>query len=156
MNIVFLDIDGVLNSSNYFKNIANKYEKPYSIYNEPFDSVCMANLKVLIENTNSNIVIISSYRKDKEAIGLFMNALKEYGLYEKVIGMTPILGIRREDEIKMYISTIKECVNFIILDDANYYIELYDNLIRVDNKNGLSIDNVKKGIEKMNKSLIKK
>ena len=43
-------------------------------------------------------------------------------------------------------------------DCATIYpdIRFMDNLIRVDNKNGLSIDNVKKGIEKMNKSLIKK
>lgn len=68
MNLIFLDIDGVLNSHRKLKEVYNRTKKPHSLYNYPFDEICLSNLKLLVETTNSKIVITSSWRKDEEGI----------------------------------------------------------------------------------------
>ena len=62
MNIIFLDIDGVLNSHRKLIEVYKKTHKPHSGYNYPFDEICLNNLKDLFEKTNSKIVITSSWR----------------------------------------------------------------------------------------------
>jgi hypothetical protein len=76
MNIIFLDIDGVLNSHRKLKEVYERTHKPHSGYNYPFDEICLSNLKVLVELTNSKLVITSSWRKDKKGIYKIIEALK--------------------------------------------------------------------------------
>ena len=45
MNIIFLDVDGVLNSLNHAKELYEKTKRPYSGFDFPFDSECLNNLK---------------------------------------------------------------------------------------------------------------
>ena len=37
MNIIFLDVDGVLNSTSHLKVMCEKNKRPYSGYDYPFD-----------------------------------------------------------------------------------------------------------------------
>ena len=76
MNIVFLDIDGVLNSRNKLIELYYKTGKPHSGTNYPFDEKCLENLKRLIEETNSKIVITSTWRKYEEDMKKLINIFK--------------------------------------------------------------------------------
>lgn len=153
MNIIFLDVDGVLNSIRKLKEVYDKTHKPHSGNNYPFDEVCLENLKMLVNKTNSKLVISSTWRKYEEDVDVLLNVLKEYGLDKEVVGFTPILNSRRGLEIKEYLSSLNEEVNFIILDDDSDMGELLPYLVKTDINVGLTEENVQDGIKKLCKSL---
>lgn len=156
MNIIFLDVDGVLNSRNKLIEVYNKTHKPHSSYSYPFDEICLENLKLLVQNTNSKIVITSTWRKYSVGIDTLLKKLKEYNLDTEVIGYTKVLNTTREEEIKEYLSTCQEISNFIILDDDKDFTELYPFLTKTNNQFGLTIQNVEDAITKLNKPFTKK
>ncbi len=152
MNIIFLDVDGVLNSINKLIEIYNTTHKSHSGYSYPFDEVCLSNLQLLVRETNSKLVVTSTWRKNKEGRCTLLNILKDYGLDKDVIGYTPILlNEKREMEIKKFLSTLSNKPNFIILDDDVDMEELLPFLIKTDKQTGLTYENVQDAIEKLNK-----
>ena len=151
MNIIFLDIDGVLNSHRKLKEVYERTHKPHSGYNYPFDEICLSNLKVLVELTNSKLVITSSWRKDKKGIYKIIEALKEYELDQHIIGYTPILNKPRGIEIQEYLNQLDYNSNFIILDDDTDMDNLIDYLIKTNIKVGLTKENVEEAILKLTK-----
>lgn len=155
MNIIFLDVDGVLNSINKLIETYNKTHKPHSGYSYPFDEKCLENLKLLIQETNSKIVITSTWRKDEEGRRTLLKALSEYELDNKVIGYTPVLDETRGIEIKQFLISLKETPNFVILDDDSDMGELTPFLIKTNKQVGLTYENVKEAIIKLNKIKIK-
>ena len=157
MNIIFLDVDGVLNSINKLIEVYNKTKEPHSGYSYPFDEKCIENLQRLVRETNSKLVITSTWRKDKEGIETLLNELKKYGLDKEIIGYTPILlNKKRGREIKEYLSTLKDIPNFIILDDDTDMEELLPFLIKTNIQTGLTYENMQEAINKLNVSKIKK
>ena len=118
MNIVFLDVDGVLNSLENAIELYNQTGKPRSGVNYPFDERCMLNLKRLVEETHSALVVTS------------------YDLEDYVIGYTKDLG-NRVLEIKEYLNSIGTDVNFVILDDSAYLEDLVEYLIATNAYYGL-------------------
>ena len=151
MNIIFLDIDGVLNSHRKLKEVYERTHKPHSGYNYPFDEICLSNLKVLVELTNSKLVITSSWRKDKKGINKIIETLKEYELDQHIIGYTPILNKPRGIEIQEYLNQLDYNPNFIILDDDTDMENLIDYLIKTNIKVGLTEENVEEAILKLTK-----
>lgn len=157
MNIIFLDVDGVLNSINKLIEVYNKTKKPYSGYSYPFDEICLQNLQILVRETNSKLVITSTWRKDMEGRQTLLNALKDYELDKDVIGYTPILlGEKRGTEIKKYLCNLEDRPNFIILDDDKDMEELLPFLIKTNVQTGLTYKNVQEAIIKLNKMGIRK
>lgn len=138
MNIVFLDVDGVINSQRKLIEVYELTHKPHSGYNYPFDERCLENLKELIIETNSKIVITSTWRKDNEGKEILLSKLREYDLEKDVIGFVPILNTLRGIEIEEYIKSLSHPINFVILDDDSDMGELKDYLIKTNNKNGLT------------------
>lgn len=69
MNIIFLDVDGVLNSPTYLKYYCELTNtKGYSCQNYPFDPNCLKRLEVMVKKTDSKIVITSNWRKRQKEI----------------------------------------------------------------------------------------
>ena len=155
MNIIFLDVDGVLNSRNKLIEIYNKTHKPHSGYSYPFDEKCLQNLQLLVKETNSKIVITSTWRKDEVGRKTLLKALNEYELHNKVIGYTPVLDKKREIEIKQFLINLKEKPNFVILDDDLDMGELIPFLIKTNGQVGLTYENVQEAIIKLSKTKIK-
>lgn len=154
MNIIFLDVDGVLNSFRKLKLVYEKTNKPHSGYNYPFDEICLKNLKKLVEETNSKIIITSTWRKSELGLNKLLSILKEYDLDKYVIGCTPILETK-EKEIKQYLLNIPKPYNFIILDDNSNLNKFLPYLIKTDSYVGLTLKNVEDGIKILNKESIK-
>lgn len=146
MNIIFLDIDGVLNSQNYFienhkdillfsKAYSNKdnNELEYLIKRQimDIDYNKLQLLKEIIYETNAKIVISSSWRN------LYIYPLIEDYLINKglpIIGTTPYIRGKRGEEIRTYLKENPEIKNFIILDDEIFkdFNELENYLIKTD------------------------
>ena len=155
MNIIFLDVDGVLNSRNKLIEIYNKTHKPHSGYSYPFDERCLENLKLLVQETNSKIVVSSTWRKDEEGRITLLKVLSEYELDNKIIGYTPVLDKERGIEIKQFLISLKETHNFVILDDDLDMGELNPFLIKTNGQVGLTYENVQEAIIKLNKTKMK-
>lgn len=142
MNIIFLDIDGVLNSTNKLIEVYNKTGKPHSGVSYPFDERCLENLKKLVTETHSKIVITSTWRKYEEDMKVLLNVLDNYNLKEEIIGYTPVLYQKREYEIKEYLSKLSELPNFVIIDDIRDMGELSKYLVVTSPQTGLTSENV--------------
>lgn len=88
--LIFLDIDGVLNNNTLIGKIFAKTHK--TVYPIPFDEKCLENLQSIVFQTNSKLVISSSWRYQQNEMKRLMPKLKEYHLDNKVIGITPDLS----------------------------------------------------------------
>ncbi len=140
MNVIFLDIDGVLNSPNYTKRYKEMQTKKERIYKN-IDDNALNYLQKLQNKYNAKIVLISTWRKWGKSISIdkFKKSIKEdpitedeitedYAnlrtLYEKLRleydldldDMTDDLQ-NRMLEIQLYLLLHKEIEKFVILDD---------------------------------------
>ena len=139
MKVIFLDVEGVLNTR-------ETYERAYRMHGHStmidleMDMYRLGYLKQIIDETNAKIVLSSSFRYffNKENDKVFPTSLKGRNLYDKfkrcdldIYDTTPITMDSREEQIKEWLSNREDIESFVIIDDdsTNFY-ELYDNLIQ--------------------------
>ena len=145
MNIIFLDIDGVLNDQNHFietdQKVIDFYKSaeyikgdPYSLLKRQMLDIDMNKLSILkeiCEITSSKIVITSSWKS------LSIYPLIEEELINKgipIIGTTKYSSSSRGLGIKLYIEE-NNVDNYIILDDEifdTYDDELLSRLVKTN------------------------
>lgn len=148
-NIIFLDIDGVLNSDKYFDSIDNK--ECMNLVDRLMLDIDMSKVKLLLEvinKTNAKIVITSSWRRMK-LYPYIKERLISMGL--PVVGETPFIEGRRGEEIKSYLLE-NRVSNYCIIDDEVFkdYKELEDYLVVTDfYEDGLTIDHAKGVVKKL-------
>lgn len=94
MKIIFLDIDGVLNSEKWYTERFDKDLQSYPLCE--FDPLCVEQLNILIQKTNAKLVISSTWR-----LGRTIDELKN--LFEKV-GITFVWGLHEKDKPPTLIS----------------------------------------------------
>lgn len=127
-NVIFLDIDGVLNNRRSMK------------FGEHMDIECARNLRRICKYADAEIVVSSTWR-----IGNTTHTLREilypWGLY-RVIGRTssnnPNCKIRG-DEVQEWIDTYG-CKNYLILDDDSDFTQYQkeNHFINTDAEYGLT------------------
>lgn len=114
MNILFLDVEGVLNSSKY---LSKKYEEKGRITltrEEFFDPECMKILKVIVDLYDFYVVITSSWKIAEYHI--LKNVFGKYGI--TIYDRTKNYGDMRGQEIIEWLDNHKnEVKNYVILDD---------------------------------------
>ena len=143
MNVIFLDIDGVLNSSNYFDlskerkhNFykVNKYDKNNieQLAEYMMIDINIKNLEILksiIDITNSKVVITSSW-KNLKVFRNIVNHLIDLGI--PIVGQTVDSGLNRGEGILNYIKEYN-IDNYIVLDDdifKDYNAEILSRLVK--------------------------
>ena len=157
MRIIFLDIDGVLN---IMSNSYRTFMKPYGQHIEPH---LVQRLNYLIEKTNANIVISSSWRGDMEDTEKQMNE-QGFKHWDKVIGKT---GRDKEghrgNEIKEWLTIHKDnkIESFCVLEDETADVcgskcraIMAYHVVKVDMNEGLSDNNVSHAMGVLSKGLI--
>ena len=125
MKIIFLDIDGVLNSFATFTEIHNEW-KLTGIRRVAIDLNKVLLLKEIVDNTGAKIVLSSSWRNfckmkhgkpvtKNQNLHDLIEILNNNGLY--IYDITPKLrsGIR-EEEIRKWMEN-KDIESFIVIDD---------------------------------------
>lgn len=137
--IIFLDIDGVLNSQNTFED-NHKYRKFFVKYmnNSIDDEIIHIMLDIDLDKvfmlrdicnlTGAKIVITSSWRRLYN-YPLIEEKLTSLGL--PIEGVTPYINSNRGEEIRKYLEEEK-IDNFVILDDEIFkdFNELENYLIK--------------------------
>lgn len=140
MNIIFLDIDGVLN----YENSKNKVEE---------EKVKL--LKEIVDQTGAEIVLSSDWRcwwdKPDEDFKLLIDNLNKFGL--KLISKTPeTVHSYRGAEIHQWLNewTGEAVERFVILDDNIDMKPYMDRLVQTDFKRGLCREDAERAVKLMN------
>jgi hypothetical protein len=155
VKVLFLDIDGVLNSSQHFKRtteLRNKTSKLGLDYQDSewltnIDPICTNYLKQLMRMIpDLNIVISSTWRKS-HPIGLFKKNLSEMLSIspDRILDKTPSLhgdGQVRGDEIQDWLNNHPEVTKFAILDDDSDMAHLKDKLFKTTWEHGLQMEHI--------------
>lgn len=145
MKIIFLDIDGVLNSF--------KYDSERKPEDGNIDATRLPLLKRLVDYTGAKIVLTSTWRKfwERDQESIIYEAGKEINRIFASAGLeifdkTPVLG-RRKDEIFAWIKQNKEVEVFCIIDDICFgWDELAPFLVNTNPRIGRGLE--EKHIEK--------
>lgn len=145
MNILFLDIDGVLNSKQLFlmrkgcEISSNKAEFEEDIeymkaYTDPNNMWC---LKYILDNVPDLSVVLSTSWRNLFDMEAFRELFQHYGLdANRIIGKTPQrLSSERVHEIHMYLDDNKDITKWAVLDDHVIF-----NLEDVDKANEFLTD----------------
>lgn len=125
MRILFLDIDGVLKDSVFYR-IHNGDEFGPLFYPHLVD-----NLKFIIESTGAKIVISSTWRTEK-GLAVIQEMWKKRNLPGEIIDATPDCSqlvrygkfeyydaVERGHEIQDWLDNHPEVINYVIIDDMN-------------------------------------
>lgn len=114
MNIIFLDIDGVLESIEWR---VEKFNEVGHVVRgkDRLDPICLNNLKTIVNTTNAKIVLTSSWKLLELDMILITQIFNDYNL--KIYDVTNHYPDYRGKEIRDWLSNHKNVDNFIIIDD---------------------------------------
>jgi len=152
VRILFLDIDGVLNSSEFLTHQFFKFYKFPAEDNCEFalqqiDEKAVQRLNRLFEVYPDLRIVLSSTWRKLYPLSILQELLEKKGLKKNVvIGQTPTrLSDRiRGYEIKEWLDDHSEVDKFVILDDDANMISLLSHLIRTNYEKGLTEKDVDK------------
>jgi hypothetical protein len=147
MNIIFLDIDGVLNSD-HFPPLDNAKSKVGEMAFWAVDPIAVKRLNRLTQETKSKIVISSSWCTSLE-FSVLRALLHKEGVIAPIISKTPKLHKKRGLEIESWLIHNAHHFNvrgFIILDDDADMEPYMDRLIQTKWGDGLLDSHVDRAI----------
>ena len=138
MKVIFLDVDGVLNSNNFFEN---RYKQGYRNYVAVDPEICKLFVD-FIKTNDIKLIISSTWRLDNVE-----HTQEDFELYEGlkllnpyIVGVTPrsYEGFRGK-EIKYFLEhTELDIESYVIIDDDSDMLEEQNaNFMHIDNLVGL-------------------
>lgn len=144
MKVIFLDVDGVLNNSNW---AIQMYDEGVHVYAENLlDERAVRLLQKLIDATDAKIVVSSSWRRDKYAMQCLSDQLKPMEVYD----VTPLKSSIRGDEITAWLKKHKDVEAYVILDDDSDMGDHMDHLIQTTFQRGLQPEHIEEAIKWLN------
>jgi HAD domain in Swiss Army Knife RNA repair proteins len=170
MRVIFLDFDGVMNSTrsllaaqrtkptkderDFVFELNNTYYSGYPLSMLTLDLLgidpdCVGYLNLIVEASGAQVVVSSSWRFCHNLMGL--QRLLEYrGFRGELVDITPINlvgpGKLRSHEIQAWLDINPDVEEFVILDDDEDMAHLKNHLVRSNKKVGLTEDEAKKAI----------
>lgn len=129
MKVIFVDVDGVLNSDDFIDSVKGKQD---------IDIKTVLLLKRAIEETGAKIVMDTSFRYTQSFLKVQEMLLQNGIMFDK----TPFIDNERGKEIKQYLSEYKDIEDYILLDDVvftDFDDELLSHLIKMDDTNSRGI-----------------
>ena len=152
--ILFLDFDGVMVTDRHQVQLAATNSPLRDDHGVKFDPVCVESLKLIIDSTDAEIVVISTWKIEMGLDGI-LQMWDVRNLPGRVIGVTPDIDpIHRGDEIAAWLATIPTAVRYAIIDDCPFTDffkkEQIQHLFKVDEQSGLDGETANKIIECFN------
>lgn len=151
MKIIFLDIDGVLNSESWYESSRYRALQKDNFIEENFDPECWKYVEKLINETGAKIVLSSSWRLyDKQS------TIKEYTgtafqpIIDHLYDVTPGMMQRcRGIEIKRYLMSLSEQPeSYVILDDDRDMLESQrPYFVHINDETGITENDYKKALK---------
>ena len=144
MKLIFLDVDGVLNSRESFHK-AYVDGKARTLYHVDPDMV--ARLNKITDTTGAKLVLSSVWRYSKWPT--VRQVFRKAGMTGKFVGKTPrtIGNDRRGTDIQRWLDENKKPIeSFIIIDDDSDMEHLMHRLVHTTNEKGLEDKHIEKAI----------
>lgn len=172
MKVIFLDIDGVLNTCQTFKYINEEYKKT-GIDRIEIDEFRLEFLKEIIEKTGAVVVLNSSWKNHcKMENGKYISLSKKMRQFIEILSKHNIsiydftldFKTNRQEAIYRWLEG-KNIESFIIIDDDPYHLDDFlgkeliktsivkdgEMIMNMDDAFGLSEFHIKQAIKKLNK-----
>lgn len=152
MKILFLDIDGVLNSGAYIKRLDGDFDDPIN----QIDPAAVVRLNALTDMTRAKIVVSSTWRLaflgHAEPLQSLQSCLRTYGITGEVIDMTPskpnCVRNRRGKEIQAWMDEhYSDIEKFAIIDDDSDMGKLRSHLVLTKFEDGIQDSHVETIVE---------
>lgn len=160
MKVIFLDIDGVLNTGRWYTQMDRN--TPKDKYGYAFDPNAVANLKKIIDETGADIVISSSWK----SFGLseLEEMWQDRGLPGKLISITPnsvndemllnadldhmeLFSIRGMEIKEWLTKNGKRVSQYVIIDDMdNILPEQQSHFVQTNSEVGITNEDAEKAI----------
>jgi hypothetical protein len=109
MKVIFLDVDGVLNSGFFLHNIREAY-------GDDIDRKLLQILADVVQTTDAKVVISSFWRYDDKLMAMLFCAFREFGIEDSIIGFTP-LTIEDPPRVEEIITWLEGYDRYVIIDD---------------------------------------
>lgn len=154
MRVLFLDIDGVLNSDAYLKANPGSFDRSGpDAYVSMFDPAACARLRTVLTVTGAKLVISSSWRvvhRDEE----IARYLAARGITTPIVGHTPQLiddvvdhanvvrAAQRGDEIAAWLKEHPEVHAYAVVDDSDDMDAVRDRFVRTTWAHGMLDEHV--------------
>ncbi len=151
MKILFLDFDGVLNSTAFFRTRGNRYEP------ETLDEAAVRRVNAILARTGAKVVVSSTWREGYSIDGL-RKILVHHGFAGELVGVTPVLSevedgtsirlhVARGQEIQTWLDAQQGSIDtFVILDDMDDMEHLTDRLVLTSFETGLEDEHVEAAV----------
>ncbi|MEK6733378.1 MAG: HAD domain-containing protein [Candidatus Omnitrophota bacterium] len=152
LKVIFLDIDGVLNSYNYMDVLYLKGERSTAEEKSTpaLDPQAVENLRIIVERTGAKIVVTSNWRN--KGLQWIQELWKQNRLPGNVIDITPQRR-NRVFEIRRWLKS-KHVENYVVLDDDFTDIEVrmigVAHFVDIHPKYGLREDDVRNAAKLLN------
>lgn len=143
--IVFVDIDGVLNTNEEYANFDRAKRADYRLL---FNPLCVARLNRLVGDANAAVVLSSSWRLGNRW-DLLLVLLKQVGIKGPILGPTPPRVPNRLEAIDAWLQENRPAgTQMVILDDEpqESFLHLAPWAIEVDAAYGLRDDDLRKAL----------
>ena len=148
-NVLFLDLDGVLNSVNWMSNVNPDFWIAED-GDTQLDPEAVMRLERVVRESGAKIVLSSSWRKlyEYKTIESF---LRHHGFTGEVIGETPHRvdfaerpagTYQRGWEIQAWLDEHPEVAHFAILDDDSDMAHLTDHFVHTKHPHGLQDEHI--------------
>lgn len=152
IKVIFLDIDGVLNSVEWMRSTQPYPPNP----DNHVDKEAMALLNEIVEKTGAVVVVSSTHRRrfKRQRIGMCDMLIGIHGFKGTVLDVTPYLGKDRGFEIQEWLDenakrSRHKVVDYVILDDSCDMAHLMDKLVRTNTEYGLTRTEADQVIERL-------
>lgn len=146
MRVIFLDIDGVLNSAEWFektKDVRSGLSRIDELQ-EMLDPRAVELLNGLVDRAGATVVLSSSWRV-AYGMDFIQRALVARGFTGKLSDRTPTMGSPRGREIQAWLDKrLEKPEAFIILDDNSDMLHLSHRLVQTTWGTGLQIGHVER------------
>ena len=165
---IFLDVDGVLNSGRYQRELRAQGETGRDAFGSRFDPQAIDALRMLLERSGAQLVITSSWRTEGLAamrnlwqcrslpgVVADITPFYMYGAYrispqdEPFIGFTP--GCRGLEIAEWLARHAESDASYVIIDDEeDFLLRQASRWVRVDPETGLTAADVRKAMSILN------
>lgn len=149
--VLFLDFDGVMVTDRYQEQLMATNSPLRDEYRARFDPICVENLRRIIDSTDAEIVVTSTWKMEMGLDGM-QRMWEARHLPGRVIGVTPEIDpIHRGNEVQAWLDAYDEGCRYAIIDDCPildfFREEQLQHLFKVDERTGLDAATAKSVIE---------
>lgn len=129
MKVIFLDVDGVLNSRQWYINNHNRHPERCGA-DTAINPRFVRNLKKIVNKTKAKVVLSATCRQEvkKSKHHYLRRIFKQYGI--EIYDYTPYTGMERGIDIQEWLNRHLDVTNIVILDDDSDMCHLEEYLVK--------------------------